>query len=63
MGIANGIRKQARKIAIEREMRLSSWANSLKAATEQMESTAPVRRGRTTCGTGAGRLCRGFSLT
>ena len=45
MGIANGIRKQARKIAIEREMRLSaSWANSLKAATEQMESTAPVRR-------------------
>jgi predicted PurR-regulated permease PerM len=44
MGIANGIRKQARKVAIEREMRLSSWANSLKAATEQMESTAPVRR-------------------
>jgi predicted PurR-regulated permease PerM len=44
MGIANGIRKQARKVAIEREMRLSSWANSLKAATEQMESNAPVRR-------------------
>ncbi|WFS01708.1 AI-2E family transporter [Rhizobium tumorigenes] len=44
MGIANGIRKQTRKIAIEREMRLSSWANSLKQATEQMDGGAPVRR-------------------
>jgi predicted PurR-regulated permease PerM len=44
MGIANGIRKQTRKIAIEREMRQSSWANSLKQATEAMDGGAPMRR-------------------
>ncbi|MET0748155.1 MAG: AI-2E family transporter [Rhizobium sp.] len=44
MGIANGIRKQTRKIAIEREMRQSSWAHSLKQATEAMDGGAPMRR-------------------
>jgi predicted PurR-regulated permease PerM len=44
MGIANGIRKQARKVAIEKEIRFSGWAHSLKTATEQMEGAAPMRR-------------------
>jgi predicted PurR-regulated permease PerM len=44
MGIANGIRKQTRKIAIEREMRQSSWASSLKQAAEEMDGGAPMRR-------------------
>jgi predicted PurR-regulated permease PerM len=44
MGIANGIRKQAKKIAPARDMRVSGWADTLAAATENMDSTAPVRR-------------------
>jgi len=42
MGIANGIRKQARKIAIGGSHK-SAWAETLSAATEQMPQ-APVRR-------------------
>ncbi len=44
MGIANGIHRQAGKMAMAREMRVSGWANALKADTEQMEGDAPVRR-------------------
>lgn len=44
MGIANGIRKQAKKVSFEREMRMSGWARSMKAAMEEVESSAPVRR-------------------
>lgn len=42
MGIANGIKKHAKKIAIG-ERRTSAWAEKLSAATEEMQQ-APVRR-------------------
>jgi predicted PurR-regulated permease PerM len=42
MGIANGIRKQASKIAIG-ERRVSSWAQSMTAA-EEIAAQAPMRR-------------------
>lgn len=43
MGIANGIRKHAQKISLEREIRLSSWANSLRAATEKMDAASAAQ--------------------
>ncbi|TCL76100.1 AI-2E family transporter [Rhizobium sp. BK251] len=43
MGIANGIRKQARKISSVSEPRIGSWAETLRKSTEEMDP-APVRR-------------------
>lgn len=43
MGIANGIRKQAKKIAIG-ERRTSTWAQTLQEAAEELPPPAPVRR-------------------
>jgi predicted PurR-regulated permease PerM len=44
MDIANGLRKRAGKAATDRQMHLSSWARTLRAATEDMDSEAPIRR-------------------
>ncbi|MDE1996514.1 MAG: AI-2E family transporter, partial [Rhizobiaceae bacterium] len=46
MGIANGIRKQASKLAIAQERRSSAWAEALRAETERLNSEAsrPVEK-------------------
>jgi predicted PurR-regulated permease PerM len=44
MDIANGIRKQARRLTTAREGRSSAWVDALQADTEQLDNTVPARR-------------------
>jgi hypothetical protein len=44
MHISNGIRKQARRLALSQSARSGAWVAGLKADTEKMTSEAPARR-------------------